>query len=267
MDFKKEILFEHRFWLQILGDHGTFIYNSLSPSETEKIQRAANFVILFNELLESTRKSLNEKELYKVSQKAYYYAQEIRNFKLNIIKEHLIGKIEIGLPPTFLNHMVNEVEEYLRVLSYLLDNQIPIAHPLHYHKVWLPDAAGHAGAIECGLDSVEKDLREKSKEFVIEFNDLYIKADEFSGYLRTCLQNFPALYRLNNQVELKILLFMNFLKEIENLRMCKKAVGTLMPLLADHMFREECYYLNKLSKVSQVEAPDCDPTKPRTKKL
>jgi len=263
VSFEKEALFEHRFWLQVLGDHGRFIYDTLSPSETEKVQKAAYFIHLFDELLDRARKPLCGKELHELTQKANYHAQEIREFKLEIIREHLVGKVKIELPPTFLNHMVNEVEEYLRVLRCLLSKEVPTAHSLHYHKIWLPDAAGHAGAIKCGLDSVEKDLREKSKEFVKDFNDLYIKADEFSGYLRTCLQEFPALHRLNNQVELKILLFMRFLKEIEELRMSKKAVGTLMPLLADHMFREECYYLIKLSRVSQVKSPDCDPTKPR----
>jgi hypothetical protein len=30
---EEEALFEHRFWLQILGDHARFILNALSPKE------------------------------------------------------------------------------------------------------------------------------------------------------------------------------------------------------------------------------------------
>ena len=39
-----------------------------------------------------------------------------------------------------------------------------------------------------------------------------------------------------------------------------------MPLMADHMVREECYYLLKLHEVDpeSVRLADCDPTKPRT---
>lgn len=33
-------LLEHRFWLQILGDHARFLYHSLSPSEKGEIERA-----------------------------------------------------------------------------------------------------------------------------------------------------------------------------------------------------------------------------------
>ena len=32
------------------------------------------------------------------------------------------------------------------------------------------------------------------------FEDLYIKADEFNGYLRTGVNEFPALARLNSLV-------------------------------------------------------------------
>ena len=31
----------------------------------------------------------------------------------------------------------------------------------------------------------------------------------------------------------------------------------------NHMIREECYYLTKLSMVSHIKNPECDPTKSR----
>ncbi len=43
----------------------------------------------------------------------------------------------------------------------------------------------------------------------------------------------------------------------------KTALGILDPLIPDHMLREECYYLRKLSSVSDVKSPTCDPGKPR----
>jgi len=265
ISFEKEALFEQRFWLQILGDHARFIYNTLSSSEKEKIEKAIYFIRIFDELLEEARMSLDGRQVYELMLKSQHHSKDIREFKLELIKEHLVGNIIIGLSPTFVNHMVNEVEEYLRILQCLISDKIPTAHPIHYHKLWLPDASGHADAVKCELDSVETELREKSQKFVVEFNNLFIKANEFSGYLRTCVQDFPALHRLNYQAEYKIQLFMEFLKEIEELRLSKEAVGTFMPLMVDHMLREECYYITKLSKVSKVDMPDCDPTKPRVK--
>jgi len=41
--YEQSVLFEHRFWLQILGDHARFIFNSLSPVEKATIKEAHRF--------------------------------------------------------------------------------------------------------------------------------------------------------------------------------------------------------------------------------
>jgi hypothetical protein len=258
-------LFEHRFWLQILGDHARFIFNALSPKENEEIERANCFIQVFDQLLYQSRKNLSDTEINSLNQKANQYAQEIRAFKLHLIKQHLLGEITIALPPTFINHMVNEVEEYLCTLGYLLNGQIPPKQTaVHYHLVWLQDAAGHAAGITAELDMVEKKLMTTSRAFTNDFEDFYIKAVEMAGYMRTHLSDFPALKRFNKEVEWEMILFKKFLQELEELELDAKALGTFSPLMADHMAREECYYLLKLSEVSEVEQPACDPTKPRT---
>lgn len=38
-NFDQVALFEHRFWLQVLGDHARFIFDTLSPQETEEIRK------------------------------------------------------------------------------------------------------------------------------------------------------------------------------------------------------------------------------------
>lgn len=262
--YEQAALFEHKFWLQVLGDHARFIMNALSPKETELINKSRQFITGFDQLLEQVRRPLPRPEMEMVTRQAYQYAMEIRQFKLEIIKRHLVEEISIELPPTFINHMVNEVEEYLRILGFLLQGQAaPFSHPLNYHLIWLLDAAGHAGAIHDSLDAVEKRLKEKSSVFVEHFSDLFIKSWELYGYLRTSLNQFPALNRLNLQSEKEILLFMALLTELLELEQQNAVLGTLFPLLLDHMFREECYYLTKLSFVSEVKNPNCDPTKPR----
>ncbi len=45
----------------------------------------------------------------------------------------------------------------------------------------------------------------------------------------------------------------------------KEMLGTLTPLMADHMAREETYYLMKLAETTDIPAPIDDPTKPRVK--
>lgn len=259
-NFETAAKFEHGFWLQILGDHARFIHDSLAPKEQQEIETASKFIQIFDQLLESVQTD----SLVSLSNKALAESNALREFKLHLTKRHLIGEIQISLGPTFLSHMVNELDEYLRVLDYLKRGEAPpIFHELHHHMLWLLDAAGHAEAISDNLDRDEKKIKEKSDHFLKDFEEFYLKAVELTGFLRTNLSSFPALDKFNQDMSLEMKLFMNFLAEIEELELSKKALGTFAPLMADHMLREECYYLTKLAQAAGLQEPGCDPTKPR----
>lgn len=260
--FEKTGRFEHLFWLQILGDHSRFIHESLAPVQKEEIEKAVTFITVFDTLLEHA-KSDDPKKIAVVAEAEVI---KLREFKLSLIRKHLVGKIKIHLPPTFINHMVNELEEYVRILKHLKAGQIPpVYHEVHHHLIWLLDAAGHSHSISSNLDSVEKRFIEKSDSFAKHFEEFYLKAVEMSGYLRANIAEFPALAKFNSDTQLEIKLFQTFLQEIEELRLTDQALGTLAPLMADHMYREECYYLLKLSESTELEMPNCDPAKPRLK--
>lgn len=263
--FYDESLAELHFWLQILGDHSRFIHDSLAPSEEKYIKMANDFKNRFDTLLHESRQSLDEQSLLSLLQGAKVASEEIRMFKLVLIQEHLIGKIKISLPPSFLNHMVNEVEEGIRLFSYLEKGEMPpVVHPLHHDLLWLLDAAGHAGGIDINLDRVEKQLKDKAQDFTNDWQCFYLKAVELAGYLRTNVLDFPALTKFHMDVHLEMTIFKAFLRELEEMEIKKETLGTFSPLMADHMAREECYYLKKLSETTVVPNPDCNPGKPRT---
>lgn len=260
--FERSARFEHRFWLQILGDHSRFIFEALAPIQKVEIEQAAKFINIFDTLLEQAKSS----PLTQLNVQVEPEVLKLREFKLELIRKHLVGKIKIHLSPTFINHMVNELEEYLRILKHLKEGKMPpVYHELHHHLLWLLDAAGHSDAIYSNLDGVEKKLREKSKTFKKDFEGFYLKAVELAGYLRTNLTAFPALTKMTNDAQLEIKLFQNFLTELEELELSNQALGTFAPLMADHMYREECYYLMKLAESANIEPPNCDPAKPRLK--
>lgn len=257
MDKKVDfIAFEQRFWLFILKDHCQFILDSLSPREDKEVRIAQS---LFKELDQLTKQipfAFTAEGLNASTQ----IAKRLRKFKLHLIKRLLTESFAFNLTPTFINHMVNEVEEYLRILSYLNKGKLPPhLHPIHHHLLWLPDAAGHAVGLDQKLDGVEKDLKKRSHLFTKRFESYYIKAVELAGFLRTHLREFPALSQFNREVEWEILLFQGFLNELEELSLSKEALSALDPLLPDHMFREECYYLHKLSQSSNLHPPSCQP--------
>jgi hypothetical protein len=263
-DYISISLFEHRFWLQILGDHSRFFYHGLSSKEKSEIEKAQYFIQVFDHLLEYSRQSLSETELAKLNQEAYRNAHEIRSFKLHLLRRQLTEEITVSLSSSFFNHMVNEVEEYIRILQSLLAGKVPPpCHSLHHHLLWLFDAEFHAGSIQMRLDVTETDLLTKSKAFQERFTAFFVKAIELTGYLRANIINFPALSRFDKEVDIEMQLFQGFLQELEELKLNHELLGTLSALVADHMSREACYYLIKLAEVTDVKTPDCYPIKPR----
>ncbi|XEC95481.1 DUF2935 domain-containing protein [Paenibacillus tarimensis] len=257
-------LFEHRFWLQILGDHARFLHNGLAPGEKADIQSTERFINTFDRLLNEARKPEAAKMLPEINRQAEKAVTELRAFKLGLLERLLVAKVKISLTPTFLNHMVNELEEYLRILEALLAGQpVPVFHPLHHDLLWLQDAFGHAVAIGADLDLVEKALIKKSRTFQKHFEQLYIKAMEMTGYMRTALRDFPAFRKYHKDIDLEMKVFMHFLQELEEMQFTDETLDRLSPLILDHMFREECYYLTKLAQLGMVPMPECDPAAPR----
>ena len=257
-------LMEHRFWLQIMGDHARFIFFSLAPNEVEYLQRAQDFIIGFDQLLDQANNTESTEALDLVSKQAFQLTMQLREFKLLLLSLTLSSDIKIHLTSSFINDMLNELDEYITILHSLNSNHPVLYHPLHYHLLWLPDAIGHAASVSSNIDFIEKDILDKSNYYELQFTDLYIKATMMNGYLRTQLDNFPSLSRLNKQVEVIITSFKTFLEELRDERMNGHILGTLFPLMADHMSREECYYLWKLTQTAGLtRKPDCNPGSPR----
>jgi hypothetical protein len=257
-------LSEHRFWLQIMGDHARFIFYSLSPTESEYILTAQSFIILFDQLLHQTEALSSSTELEELNRKAYEAVYRFRELKIELLSMSINSDLKSQLSSSLYNDMLNELEEYLSILNSLMQGHSPLFHPLHYHLLWLGDAIGHSAWIKASLDLVEKDLKRQADQYEQQFDDLNFKALTLNGYLRTGLSHFAALDRLNEQVWSHINSFMEFLENIRDRRTDNKVLGTLLPLMADHMLREECYYLQKLTQsTDNVRKPDCDPISPR----
>ncbi|UVI33653.1 DUF2935 domain-containing protein [Paenibacillus spongiae] len=247
-----------------MGDHARFILNTLSSKETQDIQTAGAFIQAFDHLLEQSRIAGTEANSASISNEAYEKTIELRRFKLDLLHRAILGKVTIALAPTMLNHMVNELEEYLRILTDLIAGKpVPVFNALHHDFLWLPDAAGHAAAIASNLDAVEKRLIHKSEQFEAHFQQLYIKSIEMAGYMRTQLKDFPAFRRLHKEVDIEMKLFVAFLNELEEMELTAEVLDRISPLMPDHMMREECYYLTKLAHLGLVPNPECKADRPR----
>ncbi len=245
------------FWSGIMRDHAEMFLTSLSSREQSFIREASCFKNAFSALRDDAKRlheSHNPCTDLSLVNRAFTLLCSFINYKRLAVRKLLKCEIELGLAPTFINHMINEAMEFNRVLNILQANVPinPVMKNIHLHKIWLPDASGHAAAVAAELDPTEAMLIKEAEEFKKAFDNLYIKAVELGQMLeRACLEN-GSLQWLNTQVEKKIDEFICFLDKVRDLRKACKALGTLKPFIPDHMIREEKYYLAKIHRMSEV---------------
>lgn len=236
------------FWSEIMRDHAEFFLISLSYREAEFIKSAQFYKNVFINVGQDSKKIKNVDSPIVLKQfvdKVTVALLNFISFKKAAITKLLKCEIELNLPPSFINHMINEAMEFYRDLC-AINKKAPsnvIEENILLHKIWLPDASGHAAGITAELDPTEMPLIKEAEEFKKCFNNLFIKSVELGQMLeRTCLKN-GSLCRLNDEVTVKINNFICFLEKIKKLRENCEVLGTINPLIPNHMMREEKYYL------------------------
>lgn len=242
---------ELSFWLGIMRDHAEFFLLTLSFREDELIKKAAHYKEQFTQYeIQSKDMSIEANNSFSPNFVTNIMATLLNfiSFKRQLLRKLLKCQIEINLPPTFVNHQINEAMEFYRSLCMIMSNEKvnPVSENILLHKIWLPDAAGHAASISGGLDPTEYLLKKDADEFKNTFEHLSIKATELGIALDRAELSDGALKYLNEEVEKKITEFICYLEKIEDLRSECKALSFLNPLFPNHMIREEIYYLSNM---------------------
>lgn len=249
MDIRNEL----EFWTRIMKDHSTFQYNSLAPSETEAIDVALYFMNLFETLhLEVLANQTSVSELINQSRTA---VTQFIDYKRFLLAGLMTCNMKIKMTPTFINHMINEAFEFLRVLN-LADRTIPfnnVIENLRLHNIWLPDASGHASSLAADLDPTETNFILEANEFSKRFDSLFKKAYEmYTMYERTRL-NDGAIRYFNEEVTNALTEFISFLEKVEDMRdECSIfSSGILSTEKLRHMMLEEGYYIYKINEFGE----------------
>jgi hypothetical protein len=270
------------FWTEILGDHAQLLHENLAPSEEQAIRWSRQFQTGFRTLgsqaaelaksagirgpagsyaltgrpeepeplmrLDGQELNRYAAESAQVAHRAVDLLTSLRGFKEQVLQQQLDCQIKLGFGPVLVAHMITEAEEAHRTLTRAREHAPlpPSLEALHHHLIWLPDASGHAVALHNSLDGVERPLREQAEAFSQVFNGLQIKALELYSMLRVAPRMVGALKRLNQDSMARIAAFRAFLLELREHAEGCELMGSLMPLLADHMLREELYYTEQL---------------------
>ena len=257
------IIPEHRFWLQIFGDKARFILNDLSPNDTEKIAESREFIDLFDDLLGQARQALSEGRLDILNRHAFRAAQDFRKFILHIILLQISGNPIISMAPAILNVYVNETEQYMNILASFMENEENMYNSITESITWMMNLYMGTVRIEQSIGISFVEFSVQARNYAHDFLILYLRAYIMKGFLRTGAKNLPALDQLNDDVQKKITEYAEFIVKLINLSKKRQFFGRITLLDLDSTYRQLCYFMTRLSAVSRIKAPVCDPASPR----
>jgi len=162
--------------------------------------------------------------------------------------------------------MLNELELAYMLMTCYCNNRQPSEDPVSLHLLWMLDAIGHAETVYCQVDSSQPDIKQVMKDCKKKFEKYYLASVEFEAFKRAKTALYPSLQRFDRIVAEDMKDFMLELENIKEGTLNAEVIGSILPLVPDHMAREECYYLLRLHLAdSTVPEPKCVPWRDRVK--
>jgi hypothetical protein len=243
---KNEAVMELDFWLRIMGDHARLIKASLYHGNSNPVMVAENFREIYDRLLVKLKSDQRELEFCNEILSAVI---SFREFKRELLGVSLRDNGVTSLSATVYHRMLNELEEFLKVISDLQSDAPLYDNILASHLLWISDAAGHAAMLQSYFDEIEYRYRDEAKSFENAFDKMYLAGVAIAGFFRSDpLTAQPKLdaYTCGNAGLIGE--FMEFLQEIQTQAEQNRLTGNISPLIPDHMLREERYYLQKIGK-------------------
>ena len=250
-----------QFGFQLLGDYSRFIRDALSCQAMTETEKAQEFITVFDELYTKSRQLLSSDHMKDLNGQAFQSVQEFRKYILQLLKKQISKTIKINLNPPSLNMMVNTTELLLDGLSAYMRNTFP--DTTHLTSTWLQDIYIAILNIHDKIGVLYFEDRAKAEEFAKFFLNLYSKSLILDGLCRTGLEKIPAFNQFYNQIQKHMIRYAEFLVELINLLIKKECIGMLTLLDVDSMYRRACFFMTKLSLISDIQAPVCDPASPR----
>ncbi|WP_417899786.1 DUF2935 domain-containing protein [Bacillus haimaensis] len=257
---------EHFFWLGILQDHAYFIRDHLSPTEVEYVKTAQQYINWFGELnnmLGNIPKSANhsDENMIYFSQRVWPVAKGYFDFEGKLQALRIDNQVNLNLSPTYLNGTLAENQEYLRILSHLVQGKEPEPLPLvNLMDLWLEDQLGHALLFEDLLDPIEIAARRQTEAYIGIYQGFMVQNRILKGYLRFKEPGFARQREFANEVGQTTLEMSRYISTMVHKFKENKLLNDSTLRFLEHHFPETCYFIKKLSYFApnlQNEASKC----------
>lgn len=262
---------EHQFWLEMLQDHAYFVRDGLGGNETEYIGIAKQFIDLYGDLLnrlQSIPKNADHQntQMIDFSRKAWNVAKRYYDFEGTLQSLRIDNKVNLALSPTYLNGTLSENQEYLRILSYLVQGQEPVRLSVtQIMDLWLEDQLGHAVLFENLLDPIEVGASTMAQEFKRRFQLYIVQNHHLKNYLRVKQPGFARQQEFIYEVGKATMEMNQFIKNMVEKYKNNTLLNKSNLRFLEHHFPETCYFLTSLSYYEprlQTEIGKCSLSKP-----
>ncbi len=168
-------------------------------------------------------------------------AGELLQFKQNVFRDVTACRMITMIYPTQIEHIIHEAEDYIDMLERLMQRRLEMGpgELAEEEAFWNHIMEEHAEFIDGLLDPSEKELKKKARGFAAEFGRLTHQAQAATR----ALQTLPVITRRTVPVAES---FRDFKAQGTNGILSCKVKSIILPLLADHVLRENNYYLRVL---------------------
>ncbi|WP_160720999.1 DUF2935 domain-containing protein [Bacillus sp. USDA818B3_A] len=262
---------EHLFWLEILQDHAIFVRDHLSVTERNEISIAEGFNQSFQRILDRLKQldselSYSTNEMIEFAKQAYSTAYEYFRFEGRLQNLRIKNEINLNLSPTYLNGTLNENQEYLRILSYLVNGQQAV--PLRLDQLldlWLEDQLGHIILLRNLVDPIELTVERQTDLYAQRFNMFILQNHHIKGFLRFTEQGFPRQKELALDVGRTVIEMNLYIRSVVDKYKGDRLLNKTTLRFLEHHFPETCYFIKKLAEFApelQAESVHCSLRKP-----
>jgi small-conductance mechanosensitive channel len=239
------------FWLATMADHASLIQSSIMPQNTHQLLVAENFRAVLQRASQKIKAASTLETA--VFGEILTTLLSFREFKRELLGAILSQAAVTTLSPSLYSLMLNELEEFLRILGELQAGGVSDNSALGRHLLWIFDAAGHAAWLTQVLDRAEYLYRDEAKAYENAFDKMYLKAVAQAGFYRSeTAWVEQSLQHFNRQMLELMKEFVAFLTELQSGMEKGQILGNSTQMLPAHMIREANYYLCKIG-----EGKDC----------
>lgn len=240
------------FWSGIMRDHALFHENAFTAKEVSYLQTSMYYKNYFHNTLKKFENCKNIEE--EMLSGLLAVLDSFIEYKKDLLRGLLMCRIQMNLPPTLINHQLNEAMEFRHLLIMPKESIVGTAAELVSRiKIWLADGSVHASALISFLDPSETLIAAETQMFREKLDKLLKKASELEMMLEK-VDLYNGVFMLLAEETIEWLEnFTSFLDKIKELRdQCKVlGNGTMSPILPDHLMREHMYYISKIKTYMQ----------------